>query len=784
MDLNEFDINNISQKILSQFENIDDLILSKDINLNNDIYIIYIINCPSSFYNKYTNNSKNYEEILSIDLNYNNLLHIIFEHFEKSVSNIISKLIENYLKIKNKNNIEFEDFILLLCDLIKFYSGLKIHITFDTNNFKNKFFLIFYGNENIFENLSQFFNYELQLKPYAYSYEQKNEDNKKNLNHKNDEKLPLLQNLIDKNESFQFEDIDFNNPIYFPPFSPFKISKKNFYRLYNQNDTFSDDLSDINSSKFRNIDKLRLMNQILDFLLILNEMKKNKILFSIYFHKNREQYDNDIKDNIYLTSFYNSLYFEKKLYQLRNYYGESFFFYFLFFNYYTILLIIPSILGIILFLSYYFKKRVPFISIFSNQIEMDYYDVLLITFCLLICLWLTLFFKIWNQKELFYSYIYGTSNYKQNYELNEDFIPDSKEKLILGYFIPYESVFKHKIKKIISNVILLFMIFIVILFIYYLFRYKNYLVYKYSYHYLISMFIASLNGLQIKIFNLIYYYIAKKLNDWENHSTINNKNNDLAFKLILFDFMNSYSSLFYIAFIKPYNEGCVHNNCLKEIEVQIYTIFLIYLALFIIEILYPIYFYKINKKYINRNVSFSEDNEKEEEKDITSVLYQIYCYPCDTLNFEYNYLINQFGYVILFSVAAPLTPFFMLILAIIGRITGYYKLTQLYNIDFLSESTGIGFYNVITRNMIFIGMCNNVLIVLFSNPNFVKNPYSVLNQKIIIFAITENLFLLFFYFIDWNILPNLNNKNLYYSKFLFKDEDNFKNKNELNIIKK
>ena len=261
-------------------------------------------------------------------------------------------MIENYLKIKNKNNIEFEDFILLLCDLIKFYSGLKIHITFDTNNFKNKFFLIFYGNENIFENLSQFFNYELQLKPYAYSYEQKNEDNKKNLNHKNDEKLPLLQNLIDKNESFQFEDIDFNNPIYFPPFSPFKISKKNFYRLYNQNDAFSDDLSDINSSKFRNIDKLRLMNQILDFLLILNEMKKNKILFSIYFHKNREQYDNDIKDNIYLTSFYNSIYFEKKLYQLRNYYGESFFFYFLFFNYYTILLIIPSILGIILFLSY------------------------------------------------------------------------------------------------------------------------------------------------------------------------------------------------------------------------------------------------------------------------------------------------------------------------------------------------------------------------------------------------------------------------------------------------
>ena len=125
------------------------------------------MNCLSSFYNKkkILNSMKKF---LSIDLNYNNLLYIIFEHFEKSVNKIISKLIENYLKIKNKNNIEFEDFILLLCDLIKFYSGLKIHITFDTNNFKNKFFLIFYGNENIFEILIQFFNYE-----------QKNENNKK-----------------------------------------------------------------------------------------------------------------------------------------------------------------------------------------------------------------------------------------------------------------------------------------------------------------------------------------------------------------------------------------------------------------------------------------------------------------------------------------------------------------------------------------------------------------------------------------------------------------------------
>ena len=95
--------------------------------------------------------------------------------------------------------------------------------------------------------------------------------------------------------------------------------------------------------------------------------------------------------------------------------------------------------------------------------------------------------------------------------------------------------------------------------------------------------------------NYIYYYIALFLNDWENHFSITEKNNSLAKKLILFDFVNSYSSLFYIAFIKPYHEGCIENNCLKEIETQMYSIFFVYLSVFFAELFYLYMIYQIMK---------------------------------------------------------------------------------------------------------------------------------------------------------------------------------------------
>jgi len=79
-------------------------------------------------------------------------------------------------------------------------------------------------------------------------------------------------------------------------------------------------------------------------------------------------------------------------------------------------------------------------------------------------------------------------------------------------------------------------------------------------------FASFLNALQIKVMNVIYGKVAKWMNDWENYETDTIYNDQLSIKLFLFQFVNSYNSLFYIAFFKASAEGCEDDNCTYELQ--------------------------------------------------------------------------------------------------------------------------------------------------------------------------------------------------------------------------
>jgi hypothetical protein len=64
-----------------------------------------------------------------------------------------------------------------------------------------------------------------------------------------------------------------------------------------------------------------------------------------------------------------------------------------------------------------------------------------------------------------------------------------------------------------------------------------------------STLASVLNTTQIIIFNLIYQAIATKLTDAENHRTDTLYEDSLIVKLFVFQFINSYSSFAYLAFI-------------------------------------------------------------------------------------------------------------------------------------------------------------------------------------------------------------------------------------------
>lgn len=87
--------------------------------------------------------------------------------------------------------------------------------------------------------------------------------------------------------------------------------------------------------------------------------------------------------------------------------------------------------------------------------------------------------------------------------------------------------------------------------------------------------------------NFIYGKVARWLNNWENHETDTKYSDALSIKLFIFQFVNSYNSLIYIAFFKSAAEGCTDGNCLYELQTQLGVIFITNLALNVIELGLP-----------------------------------------------------------------------------------------------------------------------------------------------------------------------------------------------------
>ena len=145
-----------------------------------------------------------------------------------------------------------------------------------------------------------------------------------------------------------------------------------------------------------------------------------------------------------------------------------------------------------------------------------------------------------------------------------------------------------------------------------------------------------------------------------------------------------------------------------------------------------------------------------------SIEHQLICTPKNNLINEFTQKMIRFGFVCLFSVGAPLTPLFVLIINIIESFADIYKLFNLLRVEIIDGSSGIGIYNTIFRNIYFIGTLINVSLILFTSPKLARLDLYLQKEitnnddfiiKILIFAILENLILIYMNIYNFNILP-------------------------------
>ena len=121
-----------------------------------------------------------------------------------------------------------------------------------------------------------------------------------------------------------------------------------------------------------------------------------------------------------------------------------------------------------------------------------------------------------------------------------------------------------------------------------------------------------INTCLIMLFNFIYKKIAIALTKWENYRTKTEYEDALILKLFAFEFVNSYGSLFYLAYFRniPYSGGyfgigpeytdkCSKDNCMSLLTIQLMIILIINpLPRFTTSVIWPLLKKLYNKQVI------------------------------------------------------------------------------------------------------------------------------------------------------------------------------------------
>ncbi|CAF1156581.1 unnamed protein product [Adineta ricciae] len=460
---------------------------------------------------------------------------------------------------------------------------------------------------------------------------------------------------------------------------------------------------------------------------------------------------------------------------IRSYMGEKVAFYFALSGFYNQMLIPPAIVGLIIFIY-------GAASVVSDQPTSDicgdygkntdmcprcdqtckfwklnesclyskasyvFDNAATVIFSILMSLWARWFMEFWKRRQAVLQYDWDSINFEEHLEpIRPEFEIKAKKKgeqrinPVTGIKEPYISTKKRIPFYAIAFAVVLFMVAIVCVTVFatIVYRVRMDRILKKDPNLssrssiIITVSSAVMNLICSVILSQFYYWIARKLTDFELHKYQSQYDDSLTIKIYLFQFVNFYSSLFYIAFFKgrfneypskygdsdsgDFTEQCDPAGCLVELSIQF---IIIMVGKQIINNLLE-FFYAI-RRTIARILFDRGEPVPQDQWEIDNKLYD---FSSITLIDEYLELVIQFGFVTLFVAAFPLAPLFALCNNIIEIRLDAWKFLSKYKRPIPFKAADIGIWSDIISAISYLAVLTNAMVIAWTSEFIPKMAY-------------------------------------------------------------
>uniref|UniRef100_A0A1I7U4D9 Anoctamin n=1 Tax=Caenorhabditis tropicalis TaxID=1561998 RepID=A0A1I7U4D9_9PELO len=390
-------------------------------------------------------------------------------------------------------------------------------------------------------------------------------------------------------------------------------------------------------------------------------------------------------------------------------------------------------------------------------------------FAVFMSIWGSVFVQVWKRNNSVLSYQWNSDDFHAIEPDRPEFRGTTmKEDPITGEDIWISPALFRYLKMFGSFFFVSFSMLIVILSLMLVTLLKIWMVYnfqcneEYTFHcWLSAAFLPSvLNTLSAMGLGAIYSNLVARFNAWENHRTESEHNNSLIVKIFAFQMVNTYTSLFYVAFVRPESHGlqpnglfglgeafkdtCVDDTCSSLLALQLLTHTLIKpVPKFLKDVVIP-YFVKIFRlrMYTSRTEAARVEAE---ENDQANVLVREWLKPSagDFVLWEMNEKIIMFGTTMMFASLFPLSPLLALIIGFVDMRIDAHRLLWFNRKPIPLITNGIGIWLPILTFLQYCAVFTNAFIVAFTSgfcsTFFADGEYCTVQNRLIIVIVFQNL---------------------------------------------